>query len=43
MEVVVVVVVVMVMVMVVVVCGYREVGEHTGEQNVVGKGAPPGP
>ena len=21
--------------------GYREVGEHTGEQNVVGKGAPP--
>ena len=22
--------------------GYREVGEHTGEQDVVGKGAPPG-
>ena len=21
---------------------YREVGKHTGEQNVVGKGAPPG-
>ena len=21
--------------------GYREVGEHTGEQDVVGKGAPP--